>query len=614
MSYIFSNDINTTLAVAINSTQTTISVASSANLPTLAEGDVLPITLSDAATHSNYEVCYCTAISGTDLTVLRGMEGTTAQSWLLNDLCYNAHTAGTTASFDGGLGTDSGAANAYVVTVPMTLTAYQVGMVVRFIPANASTSAGSTINVNGLGVVDLLGQAGLALQEKEVATGLTAAIYNGTAFVLLYSIGGTVQVPPATASNQAVNLGQIQVISIADLEAAPVPIMDGTSIRVLGYAAEGDGGGGVFYWNASSTATPNGATIILPTGYSGNGRWFREFSGSVNPLWWGADKTGGTDSSTAIQDAMNYAVANGFLSVYFTPGTYLTNTTINWSPYVPGWTDGDVLWTTASTTNTMMIYISTRWGNSSNAGFTVPAVFDGKFHFKLTASNTSIACLYVGDGTSGSGYGATNITFSHLQIDNFYCGVQFGNTAYMVNFNHCYFMNTSYHIYTGSSLTDTGERISFTDCTLTGCSINVLSLNTPIECRFINCSIDYNAAIGSNFTYSNLCFDQCHIEWNEATTLFVNTSGTTTTFICLANCLFNFAGNSSPPNPLIATIGPNTFLNLSNPRFELADTGLTLFNISSSTGTFFGPSIYAYSGNVPGTYVANTGTGTLHTF
>ena len=209
MSYIFSNDINTTLAVAINSTQTTISVASSANLPTLAAGEVLPITLSDAATHSNYEVCYCTAISGTDLTVLRGMEGTTAQAWLLNDLCYNAHTAGTTASFDGGLGTDSGAANAYVVTVPMTLTAYQVGMVVRFIPANASTLGGSTINVNGLGVVDLLGQAGLALQEKEVATGLTAAIYNGTAFVLLYSIGGTVQVPPATASGQAVNLGQI---------------------------------------------------------------------------------------------------------------------------------------------------------------------------------------------------------------------------------------------------------------------------------------------------------------------------------------------------------------------------------------------------------------------
>ena len=406
----------------------------------------------------------------------------------------------------------------------------------------------------------------------------------------------------------------IQVSSISALEAFPVPTTDGLTMQVLGYSSEGDGGGGTFFWNASSTATSDGATVVLPTGYTGTGRWIRQFEGSVNVLWWGADKTGATDSSTAIQNAHNYSVANHFLSVYFPPGSYLTNTTIDWSPYVQGFTDGDVYWTTSSTTNTMMIYISSRWGNSTNAGFTIPAVFSGKFHFKLTATNTAIACLYVGDAVSGSGYGATNITFSHLQIDNFEYGVQYGNTAYMVNFNHCYFMDNVFHIYTASSLTDTGERMSFTDCTFTGAVSNVLSLNSSLELRFDNCSLDYNAGIGSNYAASQLYFSDCHIEWNEANTLLVDTGSSSTTVIVLEGCLFNFAGNASPADPLVAVIGPYTFCYVSNPVFELSDTGLTLFNITASTGTFFGPSLYPTPGNAPGTYVANTGTGTLHTF
>ena len=209
MSYLFSNDVNTTLAAAVDTTQTVISVASTANLPTLGAGDVLPITLSDAATHSKYEVCYCTSISGSDLTVLRGMEGTSGQSWLVNDLCYDAHTAATTASFDGGWGTDTGAANAYVVTLPMTLTAYQLGQTVRFKAVNPNTGA-STVNVNGLGVINIVGGNNTALQGGEISStgdGMTVLVYDGTNFRMIVS-PGALQIAPATASGQAVNLGQ----------------------------------------------------------------------------------------------------------------------------------------------------------------------------------------------------------------------------------------------------------------------------------------------------------------------------------------------------------------------------------------------------------------------
>jgi hypothetical protein len=48
-------------------------------------------------------------------------------------------------------GTDSGAANAYVVALPHTVTEYTNGMVVTFVPANTSTSATVTLNVDSVG-------------------------------------------------------------------------------------------------------------------------------------------------------------------------------------------------------------------------------------------------------------------------------------------------------------------------------------------------------------------------------------------------------------------------------------------------------------------------------
>jgi hypothetical protein len=102
----FANNVNTTLAVAVTSTtQTTITLASSANLPTLSGGAVLALTLNDAATQSVFEVMYVTAISGAVCTVLRGQESTTAQTWLVGDYAYASVTAGILANFSAGTGT-----------------------------------------------------------------------------------------------------------------------------------------------------------------------------------------------------------------------------------------------------------------------------------------------------------------------------------------------------------------------------------------------------------------------------------------------------------------------------------------------------------------------------
>lgn len=94
-SYVYSNNVQTVLASAVSSSATTITLSSSANLPTsIPAGSYYAITLNDAATRNVYEICYATAISGSTLTVLRGQEGTAAQSWLAGDYAYNTVTAG----------------------------------------------------------------------------------------------------------------------------------------------------------------------------------------------------------------------------------------------------------------------------------------------------------------------------------------------------------------------------------------------------------------------------------------------------------------------------------------------------------------------------------------
>jgi hypothetical protein len=99
--FVVANNVNTQLAAALPSSgagSTTVTLASSANLPTLntAIGQQMPLTLNDAATGAIYETVYVTAISGATLTVLRGQEGTSALNWNVGDFAFCAPTAGTT--------------------------------------------------------------------------------------------------------------------------------------------------------------------------------------------------------------------------------------------------------------------------------------------------------------------------------------------------------------------------------------------------------------------------------------------------------------------------------------------------------------------------------------
>src|SRR5215217_3590989 len=76
------------------------------------------------------------------------------------------------------------------------------------------------------------------------------------------------------------NTGFIWVDTIVNLYNVQGTDRSRTAI-VGGYNWVGDGGGGVFFWDASSTAGENYGTIIVPTSSPG-GRWLRVYTGPLD--------------------------------------------------------------------------------------------------------------------------------------------------------------------------------------------------------------------------------------------------------------------------------------------------------------------------------------------
>lgn len=136
---------------------------------------------------------------------------------------------------------DTGAANAYVVTLNPALTQYVIGMPVYFKAANANTGA-ATLNVNGLGVKNILKNGSEALAPGDIKAGqIIDAKYDGTAF----------QISNVLFSGM---LKSLQVLTSGTVY-TPTPGTKSIVVELVG----GGGGGG------------NGATVVSNTCSVGGG-------------------------------------------------------------------------------------------------------------------------------------------------------------------------------------------------------------------------------------------------------------------------------------------------------------------------------------------------------
>jgi hypothetical protein len=96
------------------------------------------------------------------------------------------------------------------------------------------------------------------------------------------------------------------VENIAALKALH-PTVGGTRAEVSGYYSAADGGGGDFFWDDESTDTANDGTIINSL-HTTTGRWKRDYTGSVSPLWFGCKADGASDDYAAFKRAIDVAV------------------------------------------------------------------------------------------------------------------------------------------------------------------------------------------------------------------------------------------------------------------------------------------------------------------
>lgn len=290
MAYRFTNNAITTLGSSISPTATTITVATGtgSKFPALAAGQFFTATLiaSGSSTGTPNEIVRVTARVGDTMTVVRGQEGSTAQSWSVGDTFANFITAGflnqivdSTAlqSQSGNYVVDSGTANAGVVTLvpaPVSLAAL-VGVPIRVKKGGAASTGAYTLNVNSLGAQAVqIGGAALVGGEL-VPSQIYEVVYDGTVFNLISNPG--VLQGGRLAANSVANAALAQMIAqtikgnLTDATATPYDIPLATLIALLSTATEQDGGftltisGFIIKFGHTNTGDVANATIGFTT-------------------------------------------------------------------------------------------------------------------------------------------------------------------------------------------------------------------------------------------------------------------------------------------------------------------------------------------------------------
>ncbi|HUB48359.1 MAG TPA: tail fiber domain-containing protein [Acetobacteraceae bacterium] len=202
---VWSDFFETTLSAAVTSSQTTISVASATNAPTIGANQQWVVVVQSASTPSSREVMYVTAITSTTFTVTRAQEGTSAGTWAVGDYVIGTNTAGQMAAlaqvFSGGTaGLSSnttlaaGNANIYYVVTGGTQT----------LPA-ASTVTGQTFGFNA-GAACTIASAGGSFQGGALTGSTSVALADGD-WLIVQSDGTNYRV--VSASPSVLGVGQL---------------------------------------------------------------------------------------------------------------------------------------------------------------------------------------------------------------------------------------------------------------------------------------------------------------------------------------------------------------------------------------------------------------------
>ncbi len=318
--FVFVNNFLTTVGATFSSTATTLTLSSSAGLPVLAAGQVMPITLNDAATGLISEIMYATAISGANLTVTIGEEGTTAQNWAVGDRAFCDFTAGTVAPISTinnvqlgsySYAVDSGVANAISIGLNPAPAALTDGMEIRTKVAATNTGA-VTINTNGLGAVAANGITGALAAGTLIAGNPYTFVYSSS--LAAWVLTGVDALNSANATNatnapNATNLVGSGTISSTTTGGA------GLSVSTAGTVTGTIGSGVTGYTQALGTSNTTIATTAFAVpGYSHGSSGYEKLPSGLIIQWGTAALAGTVTNTITFPIAFPHAALNGSVS------------------------------------------------------------------------------------------------------------------------------------------------------------------------------------------------------------------------------------------------------------------------------------------------------------
>lgn len=225
----------------------------------------------------------------------------------------------------------------------------------------------------------------------------------------------------ATKFSQSCSAANSGAVLEFDTIAGFTGALDGSVCYFKGRDTVGDGGGGLFWYSASSTQPTDGGTVFEPA--AGGGRIFRQgwtafgFNGELSVKYFGAVGDGVVDDSNAIQLAFN----SGATSVHFSPNKQYVCNNVR-IPYIPNrvieGNDAKLICTLTGVNDCCLLY-----SNVANPGDTTRAT-DGN---TLTINNL------VFQGTNDLGVGLRYIVANHLWVNN----CRFGGFAEAVRVGSC---------------------------------------------------------------------------------------------------------------------------------------------------------------------------------
>lgn len=302
----------------------------------------------------------------------------------------------------------------------------------------------------------------------------------------------------ASVANVMNNIGVFSPASLSELRSRPG--LAGARVELLGYASSGDGGGGLFYWDASSTLPDDGVFVVQADGVA-TGR-YRRIPSTITPRMFG-----GMGNRPAVENAAFIAAFQAnFEKTLFVPKAvykFDKGLVVNIAQ-LKLYGDRAMLDFTALRSGVALII--TGAGGSDFYDNCVNTI--SSLRIKGPGKTTDTKGM-VFDTTGGGSTSHLNV--NQVSISGFGVNLEIRNEAYTQNFTQFNSYDSGIAVYIANNADNAGERIGFMQSTLFNSNLGIKGENANADVFFSVCSLDYNKKQVESYN-TLMQFSGCHFE------------------------------------------------------------------------------------------------------